>query len=113
LPALRRLIRQRQRINSVKKSVYSSVEFLQRELERIYLLNIRLTSRLLISSVKEESDQAWAARLSRAVQGAERLGITHVRVERIVRYYLIHSIIIYILYYHVVEIYAHRGAQSW
>jgi hypothetical protein len=51
-------MRQRARVNSVRKSVYSSVESLQRELERIYSLNVRLTSRLLVSSVKEESDQA-------------------------------------------------------
>jgi hypothetical protein len=34
------------------------VEFLQRELERIYSLNVRLTSRLLVRSGVEESDQA-------------------------------------------------------
>jgi hypothetical protein len=50
---------------------------------------------------------------SGALHEVQRLGITHVRVKRIVRYYLIYSIIIYILYYHVVEIYAYRGAQSW
>ena len=46
------------------------------------MLNIRLISRLLIKSVKVESDQALAARLWRAVRGAGRLGITHVRAEK-------------------------------
>jgi hypothetical protein len=42
------------------------------------LLNVRLISRLLVKSVKVESDQALAARLWRAARGAGRLGITHV-----------------------------------
>jgi hypothetical protein len=46
------------RVNSVRKSVYRSVGSLQRELERIYSLNVRLTSRLLVRSGVEESDQA-------------------------------------------------------
>jgi hypothetical protein len=45
------------------------------------LLNVRLISKLLVRSVKEESDQASAARLWRAVRGAERLGTTHVRAK--------------------------------
>jgi hypothetical protein len=55
---LRELTRQRARVNSVRKSVYRGVESSQRELERIYSLSVRLTSRLLVSSVKEESNQA-------------------------------------------------------
>ena len=47
------------------------------------MLNVRLISRLLVKSVKEESNQALAARLLRAAGGAERLGITHVRVRKI------------------------------
>ena len=38
---------------------------------------------MLVKSVKEESDQASAARLWRAAAGAKSLGITHVHVERI------------------------------
>ena len=52
-------------------------------LERIYLLSKRLISRLLVKSVKEESKQVSAVRLERVAQGAERLGITHVRVKKI------------------------------
>jgi hypothetical protein len=59
---------------------------------------------LLVKNVKEESNQAVAARLSRAARGAERLGITHVRVKRIVRCDLIYSINFYVLYYCVVKI---------
>jgi hypothetical protein len=44
---------------------------------------VRLSSRFLVKSVKEERDQALAARLSRAAQGAERLGITYVRVRNL------------------------------
>jgi hypothetical protein len=58
LPALRELTRQRARVNSVRKSVYRSVESLQRELERIYSLNVRLITSLLVRSGMEESDQA-------------------------------------------------------
>jgi len=47
------------------------------------LLNVRLISRLLVKSVKEESNQALAARLLRAARGAERLATTYVRVKRI------------------------------
>jgi hypothetical protein len=47
------------------------------------LLNKRLISRLLMKSVKEESNPAAAARLLRAVRGAERLGITCVRAKKI------------------------------
>jgi hypothetical protein len=54
-------------------------------MERIYSLNVRLSSRLLMKSVKEESDQALAARLWRAARGAERLATTHVRVKRILQ----------------------------
>jgi hypothetical protein len=42
------------------------------------LLNVRLISSLLVRSVREESDQALAVRLWRAVRSAERLGTTHV-----------------------------------
>jgi hypothetical protein len=38
---------------------------------------------LLIKSVKEESNPAAAARLLRAVRGAERLGITYIRAKKI------------------------------
>jgi hypothetical protein len=51
-------MRQRARVNSVRKSVYRSVKSLQRELERIYSLNVRLSSRLLMRSGVEESGQA-------------------------------------------------------
>jgi hypothetical protein len=44
---------------------------------------VRLISRLLVKSVKEESNQVLAARLLRAVRGAERLGITLVRARKI------------------------------
>jgi hypothetical protein len=44
---------------------------------------VRLISRLLVKSVKEENDQALAAGLWRAVAGAKGLGITHIHVERI------------------------------
>jgi hypothetical protein len=59
------------------------VESLQRELERIYSLNVRLMSRLLVRSVREESDRVLAARLWRAVVGVERLAITRVHVRKI------------------------------
>jgi hypothetical protein len=44
---------------------------------------VRLISRLLVKSVKKESDQALAARLRRAAAGAKRLGTTHVHAKRI------------------------------
>ena len=47
------------------------------------MLNVRLISRLLVRSVKEESDQASAARLWRAVRGAERLGTIYVHTRKI------------------------------
>ncbi|KAI0568143.1 hypothetical protein Alg215_12339, partial [Pyrenophora tritici-repentis] len=47
------------------------------ELERIYWLKMRLTSRLLMKSVKEERDQASASGLKGAAPGARRLGTTH------------------------------------
>ena len=47
------------------------------------MLNVRLISRLLARSVREESDQALAARLWRAARGAERLDTTHVHVRKI------------------------------
>jgi hypothetical protein len=53
---LRELIQQCQSVENVRKSGYRSVESLQRELARIYSLSVRLISRLLIKSVKEESD---------------------------------------------------------
>ena len=46
------------------------------------MLNVRLISRLLVKSVKVESDQASAARLWRAARGAGRLDITPVRAKR-------------------------------
>ncbi|KAI1506830.1 hypothetical protein Ptr86124_014233 [Pyrenophora tritici-repentis] len=46
------------------------MEYSQRELERIYWLKMRLTSRLLIKSVKEERDQASASGLKGAALGA-------------------------------------------
>jgi hypothetical protein len=51
-------MRQRQSVRSVRKSVYRSVESLQRELERIYSLNVRLITSLLVVSSVEESRQA-------------------------------------------------------
>jgi hypothetical protein len=47
------------------------------------LLSVRLISRLLVRSVREESNQVLAVRLWRAVRSAERLGITYVHVKRI------------------------------
>jgi hypothetical protein len=55
-PALREQIRQRLRVDSERKSVYNIKEYLQRELARIYLLSVRLISRLLVRSVREESN---------------------------------------------------------
>ena len=52
------------------------MEYLQRALERIYWLKMRLTSRLLMKSVKEERDQASASGLKGAALGARRLGTT-------------------------------------
>jgi hypothetical protein len=46
---------------------------------------VRLISRLLVKSVKEEINQAVAARPLRAIRDAERLAITHVRAKRILR----------------------------
>ena len=46
------------------------------------MLNVRLISRLLVKSVKVESNQASAARLWRAARGAERLGTTYVRAKK-------------------------------
>jgi hypothetical protein len=46
------------------------------------LLNKRLISRLLVKSVKKESNPAAAARLLRAVRSAERLDITLVRIRK-------------------------------
>ena len=46
------------------------------------MLNVKLISSLLVRSVREESDQASAARLWRAARGAERLGTTHVHVKK-------------------------------
>jgi hypothetical protein len=50
---------------------------------RIYSPNVRLSSRLLVRSVREESNQALAARLWRAAASVERLDTTHVRVRKI------------------------------
>jgi hypothetical protein len=52
-------------------------------MERIYSLNKRLSARLLVNSVKIESNQVSADRLWRAARGAERLGTTHARVKKI------------------------------
>ncbi|KAI0573794.1 hypothetical protein TUN199_10781, partial [Pyrenophora tritici-repentis] len=57
---------QRQRVGGALKGVYRSMEYSQRELERIYWLKMRLTSRLLMKSVKEEHDQASASGLKGA-----------------------------------------------
>jgi hypothetical protein len=80
--ALRGQTRQYLHVNNVRKSVYNFIECLQGELERIYLLNVRLLSRLLMKSVKKECNQASAVRLLHAVQGAESAAITHVRARK-------------------------------
>ena len=46
------------------------------------MLNIRLISSLLIRSVREESNQALAARLWRAARGAGRLDTTYAHAKR-------------------------------
>jgi hypothetical protein len=46
------------------------------------LLNVRLISSLLVRSVREESDQALAARLWRAAGDAGGLGLTHVYAKK-------------------------------
>ena len=46
------------------------------------MLNMRLISSLRVRSVREESDQALAARLWRAARGAGRLGTTQGRVKK-------------------------------
>jgi hypothetical protein len=51
------------------------------ELDRIYSLNGRLMSRLLMNSVKVEGNQISVFRLLRAVRGAERLDTTHLRAR--------------------------------
>ena len=53
------------------------MEYSQRALERIYWLKMRLTSRLLMKSVKEERDQASVSALKGAAPGTRRLGTTH------------------------------------
>lgn len=57
----------------------------------MFWLKRRLASKLSVNSVKVESDQASAARLWRAARGAERLGITHIYVEKIL--YVLHSFV--------------------
>ena len=47
------------------------------------MLNVRLTSRVLVKVVKKESNWVLAARLWRAAQGVDSVGTTHVRVKRI------------------------------
>jgi hypothetical protein len=47
------------------------------------LLNVRLISRLLVRSAREESNQAIVVRLWRAARGAGRLVTTHVHVKKI------------------------------
>lgn len=89
------------------------MESLQRELERIYSLNVRLISRLLMKSVKEENGHALAASLWRAARGAGRLAAAHIRVKEYLGYCSIYYINIHILYNKVVDLYASIGAQSW
>ncbi|PZD25604.1 hypothetical protein A1F97_11017, partial [Pyrenophora tritici-repentis] len=55
-----------QSVGGALKGVYRSMEYSQRELERIYWLKMRLTSRLLMKSVKEERNQASASGLKGA-----------------------------------------------
>ena len=47
------------------------------------MLSVRLISRLLMKSVREESDQVLAARLWRAAVGVEKLATTRVRARKI------------------------------
>jgi hypothetical protein len=75
-------IRQRLRVDSAKESVYNIKVCRQRELARIYSLNRRLISRLLVKSVREESNQALVVRLLHAAQDAESVGITQVRAKK-------------------------------
>ena len=49
------------------------------------MLNVRLISRLRVRSVKEESNQASAARLWRAARGAGRLATTLVHARKILK----------------------------
>ena len=77
------------------------------------MLNKTLSSRLLVSSVKVESDRAAAVRLWRAAHDAESQVTTYALAKRYFRYYLIYCINIYLLSYKVVEMYACRGAESW
>lgn len=46
------------------------------------MLNVRLVSRLLVQSVRGESNQVSAVRLLRAAVSAESRGITHLRVKK-------------------------------
>ena len=46
------------------------------------MFNVRLISRLLVRSVREESDQALAARLWHAARGAGRLCTTHTHAKK-------------------------------
>jgi hypothetical protein len=55
---------------------------LPREMERICSLNKRLSTKLLVNSVKMKSNRASAVRLWRAARGAERLGTSHARVKK-------------------------------
>ncbi|KAJ8110924.1 hypothetical protein OPT61_g6360 [Boeremia exigua] len=61
-------------------------------LARIYSLNMRLISRLLMTSVREASNQASAVRLLRAAQGAGSKATTH---------------------HYAVELHDFRAAQTW
>jgi hypothetical protein len=66
LLALRGLMSQHQSERSERSerdSVYKSEESYQRGLERIYSPNLRRISSLLVRNVREESQQALAARL--------------------------------------------------
>jgi hypothetical protein len=67
-------------ILTAQEKAYTTSKSAERGLARIYSLNVRLISRLLVRSVREDSNQVSAVSLSRAVQGAESVVTTHVRV---------------------------------
>ena len=69
------------------------------------MLNKTLSSKLLVSSVKVESDQASAARLWRAAHCAESQVITHAHAKEYFEYCLIYYII-YVLSCKVAKMYA-------
>jgi hypothetical protein len=76
------------------------------------LLSKTLSSRLLVRSVKVESDRAVADRLWRVAHGAESRVTTYALAKRYFRYCLIYWINVYLLSYKVVEMYVCRGAES-